>query len=240
MDDLAHESRRPIHNINRKRKADQDDLVPVPPPQPADAATGTDAIRIDPSMTPRCPADAPDGPSSSSWMLARSRQGMATSWSTPASSSSCPAPGVSFSPKLDREGQPSAKRLRIEIPSTPPGSPHRTRSRSARPSPRYIQRRRVENRDTGIVSATEPGPSSGSLLRPQRLASVSSKSHSVPVSPIDPCSISPHIPPHTPPINRETLKELDLDAILRNPQLRQWPFLLTCTYTVLIIRPSLL
>ncbi|KAL1950314.1 hypothetical protein VTO73DRAFT_5438 [Trametes versicolor] len=220
MDDLAHESRRPIHNINRKRKADQDDLVPVPPPQPADAATGTDAIRIDPSMTPRCPADAPDGPSSSSWILARSRQGMATSWSTPASSSSCPAPGVSFSPKLDREGQPSAKRLRIEIPSTPPGSPHRTRSRSARPSPRYIQRRRVENRDTGIVSATEPGPSSGSLLRPQRLASVSSKSHSVPVSPIDPCSISPHIPPHTPPINRETLKELDLDAILRNPQLR--------------------
>ncbi|KAI0354957.1 Tcp11-domain-containing protein [Trametes cingulata] len=138
-----------------------------------------------------------------------------------ASTSACPSPAVLIAPSLDREGQPSAKRLRIEIPSTPPGSPHRAR-RSQRPSPRTTTQRRRraagETRDTGIVSATEPGPSSGSLLRPNRTSA--SKSQSVPVSPIDPCSLSPHIPPHQPPINRETLKELDLDAILRNPQLR--------------------
>jgi hypothetical protein len=38
------------------------------------------------------------------------------------------------------------------------------------------------------------------------------------VIPIDPCS--PHIPVRNPPINKDTLKELDLEAILRNPQLR--------------------
>ncbi|KAI0632116.1 T-complex protein 11-domain-containing protein [Trametes polyzona] len=168
-------------------------------------------------MTPRRPADAPDGPSSSTWMLARSRQGMPPSWSPSASSSACPPAPALVPPQLDREGQPSAKRLRIEIPSTPPSSPHRAR-RPQRPSLRTSQRNRRlgETRDTGIVSATEPGPSSGSLLRPPRLSSASS----LPVSPIDPCSLSPHIPPHQPPINRETLKELDLDAILRNPQLR--------------------
>ena len=32
--------------------------------------------------------------------------------------------------------------------------------------------------------------------------------------------MAPSVPPLTPPITRETLKELDLDAILRNPQLR--------------------
>jgi hypothetical protein len=41
------------------------------------------------------------------------------------------------------------------------------------------------------------------------------------VIPIDPCS--PHIPVRNPPINKDTLKELDLEAILRNPQLRAFP-----------------
>ncbi|KAI0372152.1 hypothetical protein BV20DRAFT_964245 [Pilatotrama ljubarskyi] len=218
MDDLAHESPRPIHNINRKRKADQDDHPA--PQQPQDPAAASDAIRIDVNMTPRRTGDAPDGPSTSSWMLARSRQPMPPPCQWPqASTSACPPPAVLIAPSFDREGQPSAKRLRIEIPTTPPASPHRAR-RSQRPSPRASQRRRRlgETRDTGIVSATEPGPSSGSLLRPNRTSSP--KSQSVPVSPIDPCSLSPNIPPHQPPINRETLKELDLDAILRNPQLR--------------------
>ncbi|KAI0335910.1 Tcp11-domain-containing protein [Cubamyces sp. BRFM 1775] len=189
-------------------------------------------------MTPRRPADAPDGPSTSSWMLARSRQGMPTPWSQPSSSSSASSSSSSSSssarpstpliaPQLERDGQPASKRLRIEIPTTPPGSPRRSR-RAHRPHPRtdagYQRRLRPgETRDTGIVSATEPGPSRGSLLRTSSLPGTSSsylKSRSVPVSPIDPCSISPHIPPHQPPINRETLKELDLDAILRNPQLR--------------------
>ncbi|KAI0657432.1 T-complex protein 11-domain-containing protein [Cubamyces menziesii] len=183
-------------------------------------------------MTPRRPADAPDGPSTSSWMLARSRQGMPAPWSQPSSSSasssssSARPPSALIAPQLERDGQPASKRLRIEIPTTPPGSPRRSR-RALRPSPRattgYQRRLRPgETRDTGIVSATEPGPSRGSLLRSSSLPGPSSyhKSRSVPASPIDPCSVSPHIPPHQPPINRETLKELDLDAILRNPQLR--------------------
>ncbi|KAH9891640.1 T-complex protein 11-domain-containing protein [Cubamyces lactineus] len=185
-------------------------------------------------MTPRRPADAPDGPSTSSWMLARSRQGMPAPWSQPSSSSASSSSSSArpsstlIAPQLERErdGQPASKRLRIEIPTTPPGSPRRSR-RALRPSPRttagYQRRLRPgETRDTGIVSATEPGPSRGSLLRTSSLPGPSSyhKSKSVPVSPIDPCSVSPHIPPHQPPINRETLKELDLDAILRNPQLR--------------------
>ncbi|KAI0761944.1 T-complex protein 11-domain-containing protein [Trametes elegans] len=167
-------------------------------------------------MTPRRPTEAttPDGPSTSPRMLAHSRQGMPTSWSQPSAS-------TSTSPRLSRsEGQPFPKRLRIEIPSGPSGSPQRVRRTASKSSLRSQQRRRRagETRDTGIVSATEPGPSRGSLLRPPSLPT--SQSRSVPVSPIEPCSLSPHIPPHQPPVNRETLKELDLDAILRNPQLR--------------------
>ncbi|KAI8978674.1 T-complex protein 11-domain-containing protein [Trametes punicea] len=179
-------------------------------------------------MTPRRPADTPDAASSSSsWMLARSGQGMDAPW--PPSSSSFSATAALVAPQRDREGQPSVKRLRIEIPTTPPGSPRRSR-RPPRPSPRASSHHRRlrpgETRDTGIVSATEPGPSRGSLLRtsslptPSSSSSSSLQSRSVPVSPIDPCALSPHIPPHQPPINSETLKELDLDAILRNPQLR--------------------
>ncbi|OSD07230.1 Tcp11-domain-containing protein [Trametes coccinea BRFM310] len=145
-----------------------------------------------------------------------------------------------FSPACT--GPPAPKRLRIEIPSSTSPSPRPSASASSAAVAAYhIRRLRPgETRDTGIVSATEPGPSRGSLLRTHSLPSLPAspassalppsssaqgqlsnfKSKSVPVSPIDPCSLSPHIPPHQPPINRETLKELDLDAILRNPQLR--------------------
>ncbi|CAK5284199.1 unnamed protein product [Mycena citricolor] len=74
--------------------------------------------------------------------------------------------------------------------------------------------------DIGIVSTTDPGPASGSLLRLRD--AVFDKSPVSPPStfsvPIDPNST--HIPPLQPPINRHTLKELDLDVIIRNPQLR--------------------
>lgn len=72
--------------------------------------------------------------------------------------------------------------------------------------------------DLGIVSQTDPGPSSGSLLHlrtPQKVASPTSLSST---SPID--LNSTHVPPRSPLINRKTLKELDLDVILSNPQLR--------------------
>ncbi|KAI0044401.1 Tcp11-domain-containing protein [Auriscalpium vulgare] len=53
-----------------------------------------------------------------------------------------------------------------------------------------------------------------SPVSPDSLASSSARV----VIPIDPCS--PHIPVRHPPVNKDTLKELDLDAIMRNPQLR--------------------
>ncbi|KAJ7459835.1 T-complex protein 11-domain-containing protein [Mycena latifolia] len=73
--------------------------------------------------------------------------------------------------------------------------------------------------DIGIVSTSDPGPSSGSLLRLRDTVFTKSISPSAISSiPIDPNSS--HIPPLHPPINRNTLKELDLDVIIRNPQLR--------------------
>ncbi|KAI0770308.1 T-complex protein 11-domain-containing protein [Fomes fomentarius] len=175
---------------------------------------------IDVQATPRYPADSAPGPSTASWPIVRSRQGMTSSWPQP-SPSSCPSPSA-FIPQRAHEGQPSPKRLRIEIPTTPPSSPHRMRRAQRQPSSRLTRHRRTgDTRDTGIVSATEPGPSSGSLLRTASLPPLPSQSsRSVPASPIEPITISPHIPPHQTPINRETLKELDLEAILRNPQLR--------------------
>ncbi|OBZ71625.1 Protein SOK1 [Grifola frondosa] len=110
------------------------------------------------------------------------------------SSSNPPSPPPTFIPQVRHEGPSRPKRPRIDIPHSSSTSPRR------------------------IVSATEPGPCRGSLLRAGNLPSALRSCQSVPVSPIEP--ISPHIPPHQPPINRETLKELDLEAILRNPQLR--------------------
>lgn len=218
MDDLAHESR-PIHSLNRKRKADQDDHNVNAPPQ--DSSNTAEPMLLDVQATPRCPADASSAPPAAPWPIARPTQGMSPSWPSQSSPSA-----TAFLPQRAREGQPSPKRLRIEIPSTPPTSPHRPRRGQRPTSSRHLsrQRRAGETRDTGIVSATEPGPSRGSLLRTNSLPALSS-SRSVPASPTESTVVSPHIPPHQPPINRETLKELDLEAILRNPQLRQFPFL---------------
>ncbi|KAI0754963.1 T-complex protein 11-domain-containing protein [Daedaleopsis nitida] len=216
MDDLAHQSR-PIHSLNRKRKASQDDRnVPSSSQDPSNAP---EPMLIDVQATPRCPTDAASGPS---WPIARARQGMSSSWPT---ASPSPRPHTpAFVPQRAHEGQPAPKRLRIEIPGTPPSSPHRPRRSQRMPPSRHLgrHRRAGDTRDTGIVSATEPGPSRGSLLRTASLPSLPSHSstRSIPSSPIESSTISPHIPPHQPPINRETLKELDLEAILRNPQLR--------------------
>ena len=58
--------------------------------------------------------------------------------------------------------------------------------------------------DTGIVSSADPGPSSGSLRRATSVLDFNAA----------------YVPPMLPLINRQTLKELELDAIFRNPQLR--------------------
>ncbi|KAJ6559226.1 T-complex protein 11-domain-containing protein [Mycena vulgaris] len=97
-----------------------------------------------------------------------------------------------------------------------------TRRPCVRPSPsRSPPHPRLGNdlEDIGIVSTSDPGPSSGSLLRLRDTVFTKSISPSAISSiPIDPNST--HIPPLQPPINRNTLKELDLEVIIRNPQLR--------------------
>ncbi|KAG5648312.1 hypothetical protein DXG03_004884 [Asterophora parasitica] len=74
--------------------------------------------------------------------------------------------------------------------------------------------------DLGLVSAADPGPSSGSLLhlRTGPKSADPSFPSVLPLFPID--TNSTHIPSLQPLVNRQTLKELDLDVILRNPQLR--------------------
>ena len=82
--------------------------------------------------------------------------------------------------------------------------------------------------DIGIVvSSSDPGPSTGSLLRERPgPSSVPRRPPITPVSPVvnalQPDYSSPHIPPATPLINRQTLRELDLDVIIRNPVLREF------------------
>ncbi|KAH9841551.1 Tcp11-domain-containing protein [Rhodofomes roseus] len=222
MDDLAHD----FHPLNRKRKADQDDCPsshcqPQDGPPSVEAAAPCDSMLVDPAATPRCPANSPDRSSTASWLLAADTDvGIVPAWQQPLPS---PPPAHPFVAESQKEGPSKPKRPRIEIPQAP-SSPRRARRRFyspalSSPARKLIRRSRThDTRDTGIVSATEPGPSRGSLLRICTLPTTPRPSSSVPVSPIE--TFSPHIPSHQPPINRETLKELDLEAILRNPQLR--------------------
>lgn len=94
-----------------------------------------------------------------------------------------------------------------------------------KPRPPPTPRHGSDIEDLGMVSAADPGPSSGSLLRLRPAPnSVDPSSPSVvPFFPIDTNSI--HIPSPHPLVNRQTLKELDLDVILRNPQLRVFNFI---------------
>ncbi|KAH9942880.1 Tcp11-domain-containing protein [Amylocystis lapponica] len=223
MDDLAHESL-PFQSLSRKRKADGDECQVQDPSSSSDPSS-VEPMLLDSSATPRCPTKASDHSSSTSWLLGDASQGMVPSWTQPTSVSPS---SVALVSEAREEGPSRPKRPRIEIPHSNPPSPRRMRKMrltytpptSATPSPRrYCRRSRAgETRDTGIVSATEPGPSRGSLLRTGVLTPASRSSSSVPVSPVDPSS--PHIPSNQPPINRDTLKELNLEAILRNPQLR--------------------
>ena len=222
MDDLAHD----FHPLNRKRKADQDDCQsshcqPQDGSPSVEAAAPCDSMLVDPAATPRCPASSPERSSTASWLLADTDVGIVPAWQQPLPSPSSTNPFVAESQK---EGPSKPKRPRVEIPPVP-SSPRRVRKKcytsATRFSPirKFSQRARMsETRDTGIVSATEPGPSRGSLLRICTLPPPPRPAASVPVSPIE--TFSPHIPSHQPPINRDTLKELDLEAILRNPQLR--------------------
>ncbi|KAJ7780622.1 T-complex protein 11-domain-containing protein [Mycena maculata] len=107
------------------------------------------------------------------------------------------------------------KRPRLQKRASPPARRLAKRPGRGPPHPRLGN----DLEDIGIVSTSDPGPSSGSLLRLRDTVFTKSISPAAISSiPIDPNST--HIPPLQPPINRNTLKELDLDVIIRNPQLR--------------------
>ena len=204
-----------IHSLTRKRKADSDQEQSSPSPdiQPPDSNV------LDHSATPRIPASNHGHRLVSSWQPSK-----AVSQSVESA----------FAVRVRQEGPSRPKRPRIEIPQSIPSSPRRLRRgrpsyNSILSSPRRYARhpRLTEIRDTGVVSAIEPRRPGIPVLCPGSLSpSLSSPllsnrtSHSLPVTPIEPAS--PHVPPLQPPINRVTLKELDLEAILRNPQLRQF------------------
>lgn len=195
------------HGIHRKRKADSDDQEPP----------DLEVIIVDPAVPAPGSSNAPRQP----W-LASDPAGELRQWSSP------PSPHPLSSQIVLSLGPRPPKRMKFDHKGARAGSPRRYTRRpspgkilTSRPPP--IARLGNDVEDQGIVSNADPGPSSGSLLRlrgspfvpmPMELAS----SSTISFIPIDPNS--PHIPSLQPLINRQTLKELDLDAILRNPQLR--------------------
>ncbi|KAJ3550869.1 hypothetical protein NMY22_g178 [Coprinellus aureogranulatus] len=109
-----------------------------------------------------------------------------------------------------RRSTPKRPRLEIPVPNRVPGRKISRRSSPTKPSPTRATtlRHGSDLEGIGVVPTSEPGPSSGSLLH-----GGSTQALDIDVSQIP-------APPLLPLINRQTLKELDLDAILRNPQLR--------------------
>ncbi|KAF8073790.1 T-complex protein 11-domain-containing protein [Lyophyllum atratum] len=202
MDHLAHD----FAVNHRKRKADDDDSQDGP---------ATDNPVVTPLVD--APSDAPDTAPRQPWLASR------TEWPAP------PSPQVSspLSGEVMFNTYPPnpTKRPRLEKIETSLRITRRLTSRKsavrATPSrPPPTTRHGSDIEDLGMVSAADPGPSSGSLLhlRPGPKSADPLSPSVGPFFPIDTNSI--HIPSLQPLVNRQTLKELDLDVILRNPQLR--------------------
>ncbi|KAJ7675858.1 T-complex protein 11-domain-containing protein [Mycena polygramma] len=182
---------------HRKRKAPSDD------PQDPSAPDAVDAILVDPAVASTQNTPGPSNAPRQSWLAAEPM------WPT----SLAFRPSPQKRPRLQKResrrdyGPPPRRGLAKRSCMRPPRSP---------PHPRLGN----DLEDCGIVSTSDPGPSSGSLLHLRDTVFTKSPVSPSAVSsvPIDPNSS--HIPPVHPPINRNTLKELDLDVIIRNPQLR--------------------
>ncbi|KAK7048328.1 vacuolar ATP synthase subunit B [Favolaschia claudopus] len=190
MDDIAQQCQ-PNH---RKRKAPNDD-----PQDPVDPEHANDPVVVSSPAAPSSLAPRQSG----SWPAA------GPLWPT------C----LAFRPSPQKRPRLQKRESRRDNNNYGPLA-RRIGRRSSRP-PRSPPHPRLGNdlEDIGIVSTSDPGPSSGSLLRLRDTVFTKSVPPSAISSiPIDPSST--HIPPVQPPINRNTLKELDLDVIIRNPQLR--------------------
>lgn len=208
MDDIVHDF--PVNH--RKRKADNDGSEDS---SAADSVVSPEVIRIDTtSLPPPAPSNAPRQP----WLASDSDNVIWTSPTSPQVSS--PLSQVMFNvyPSKRPRVEKTEPALRKDIRRTSRRSSGKVSP--SRPPPTVRQGNDIE--DTGIVSTSDPGPSSGSLLHLRDGPSANKPADQLP-SPDVPFIIdsnSPHIPSLQPLINRQTLRELDLDAILRNPQLR--------------------
>ncbi|KAG7443077.1 uncharacterized protein BT62DRAFT_1078806 [Guyanagaster necrorhizus] len=181
---------------NRKRKADSDDQ------DPSSTDAVVDAMLVDqPSSGVSCSAPR------QSWL----RTGAI--WDTGEQQLASPAKRPRHeTAKMPPRAMPSrhlalARRFPVKMPP-------------AKPPP--IDRYGSDVEDLGIVCGTDPGPSTGSLLH-LRDTPVVAKCVLRPPDAAQPMHVeanSPHIPPQLPLVNRHSLKELDLDVILRSPQLR--------------------
>ncbi|PPR01749.1 hypothetical protein CVT24_001569 [Panaeolus cyanescens] len=190
MDDFPHQC--PLNH--RKRKSTQDDPTDNPNSDPV-------VVTDDAPRQPRIPtSDATD-----------------SLWSSPTSpqvSSPLTASGAAKRPRIDTNDSTLRPHKR-----SPRRSPHKL-------TPTHIPAARhgSDIEDIGIIPTVAPGPSTGSLLRDRTVPRPPSPRiyqcllSSTSDSPVN--YKSPHIPPMSPQINRNTLKELELDAILRNPNLR--------------------
>ena len=245
MDDFPHHQH--ISFNHHKRKADAED---GPDPSSSDPLVSTDSILVDsssPSLNaPRLSWLSSDLPKHPVWPSPTTPTSPVSHLDFPPPP---PPPTPPSIPHLSSQINP-AKRPRLEKPlsslsrlptplrRSPRKHPSSTKSPLALPTipPRRTRRLVGDISDTGIIPNKSPGPTTGSLLRPTSFSAPTTPvtkplQHlppSVTFNPIDPNS--PHIPSPHPLINRQTLKELDLDAILRNPQLRTCKIMFSIIY----------
>ena len=229
MDDIAHQSI-PLHSLPRKRKADSDDSCDssdIVCSNPSELATN-------PSKLP-APLSVQTNTTSLQWPP---EDGHSTN-NSPLSPSSSPSTSAASPTSPLKPDSPSrTKRPRIEETCPPPSPKSRKKLEPKRVQDiisaleslkgdwRWIT---YPSGETRLAASWPPdlNKDAPSLAELCPISPTSPAGSSPPPSriviPIDPCS--PHIPVRNPPINKDTLKELDLEAILRNPQLRASSFL---------------
>jgi hypothetical protein len=200
MDDFAHQC--PLNH--RKRKADQDDLQDPSPPDPV-------------VSNDRQPLTVATPSSNAPRQLRLTSETNDNLWAPPAS------PQVS-SPLAPQFPPNATKRPRIDT------RVHQDRCFPAL-SPRKMMAPRMpadrhgsDIEDIGIVSTSDPGPSSGSLLRERPVPVLASPqtTDKITISETPASAIFDFSSRMVPLIGRYTLKELELDSIFRNPQLRAY------------------
>ncbi|KIJ62572.1 hypothetical protein HYDPIDRAFT_94005 [Hydnomerulius pinastri MD-312] len=173
---------------------------------------------VDGPAAPHCSSHAPRQPPTGPWLSTDTAHAVWPSEASPTDTS----PVSPLNPSNDAHER-FQKRPRIETsdlsqPKNHLRVPDRHSSRGplSPHSPTRRSRRRAEHRDPA-PSPVQQSPQPP-IVRIEGHLPATDSSHPPPFPHID--LTSPHIPSLHPLINRQTLKELDLSAILRNPQLR--------------------